>query len=549
MFSRFARLPIPAVSFLLVRLCVSAIYLVVPAFSVFSAVSVVAADSPQWGSGYTHNNASSEKNMPESFSIGRRDPNTNRIVDSSPEIRWAVPLGRNNYAPPTVASGKVLIGTDDCAAYDSVLEGDRGVLLCFDEKTGEFLWKLALPKYTKKACYDYAATGMTSPPTVLGDRIYMISNRGEVLCLDLNGMKDGNQGPFIEEGQFMTGPDQAEYVPTEKDADIIWCLNMEDELGIRQHDAGNASIMVHDGLLYINTTNGLNAEYTSVENPDAPSLLVVDAQTGRPVARDDFWVRGDVVHGQWSSPSIGTVGENTYVFFGGGNGVYYAFEALNREKVLADLDESGNGKKLHNIQAQWTYNGQPIEEDGTRRPFKIGRGSTSWTCQPPPVFADNKVYMIFGIAGWIGKQPRKSQLVCVDLTQDLSGEVSETAKVWTLDMDGGLLSAPTVVDGLAYFADRKGKFYSVDATTGEVYGTVRLKGDFWAAPLVADGKAYIGAERKTLYVIKTGKEPEIIAEVALPEPTYASMVAANSTLFVPTSGFLFAVEKKDTPRP
>ena len=34
------------------------------------------------------------------------------------------------------------------------------------------------------------------------------------------------------------------------------------------------------------------------------------------------------LHGQWSSPSLGRVGDRSLVFFGGGDGVCYAFEAL-----------------------------------------------------------------------------------------------------------------------------------------------------------------------------------------------------------------------------
>ena len=60
----------------------------------------------------------------------------------------------------------------------------------------------------------------------------------------------------------------------------------------------------------------------------APSLIVLDKHTGRLAATDDEQIGTRLLHGQWSSPSLGQVGGKTLVFFGGGDGVCYAFEAL-----------------------------------------------------------------------------------------------------------------------------------------------------------------------------------------------------------------------------
>jgi hypothetical protein len=45
--------------------------------------------------------------------------------------------------------------------------------------------------------------GICPPPTVEGDRVYILTNRSEVLCLDLNGQADGNDGPFLGESWYM----------------------------------------------------------------------------------------------------------------------------------------------------------------------------------------------------------------------------------------------------------------------------------------------------------------------------------------------------------
>ena len=47
---------------------------------------------------------------------------------------------------PTVYKGKIFIGTNNENPRDPKHQGDRSILLCFDEKTGEFLWQLVVPK-------------------------------------------------------------------------------------------------------------------------------------------------------------------------------------------------------------------------------------------------------------------------------------------------------------------------------------------------------------------------------------------------------------------
>jgi hypothetical protein len=32
-----------------------------------------------------------------------------------------------------------------------------------------------------------------------GNRVYVVGNRGEILCLDRDGQANGNDGPFLDE--------------------------------------------------------------------------------------------------------------------------------------------------------------------------------------------------------------------------------------------------------------------------------------------------------------------------------------------------------------
>src|SRR6266705_1294398 len=253
-----------------------------------SSFEFLAADQPQWGQAWSRNMISRERNVPASF-----DPKTGQ------NIKWSAQLGTQTHSTPIVAGGRVYIGTNNGHPRDTQQQGDRGVLMCFDEATGRFLWQLVVPKREEDIYFDWPESGIASPATVEDNRVYLVSNRGEVLCLD--ALKNG---------------------------EILWRFNLTSGAGIWSHDAAHSSILIHGNHLYLNTGTGVDNTHKRIRTPDAPSLVVLDKRTGLFVARDNEHMALNIFHSTWSSPSLGEVDGRTLVFFAGGNGIVYAFEAL-----------------------------------------------------------------------------------------------------------------------------------------------------------------------------------------------------------------------------
>ena len=106
------------------------------------------------------------------------------------------------------------------------------------------------------------------------------------------------------------------------------CWTCGSAAGVRPHDSAHSSILLDGPYLYVNTSNGLTSKHDGVDKPEAPSLVVVDKATGRLVAQEREGISRRIFHSTWSSPALGEVGGRRLVFFGGGDGVVYAFEAL-----------------------------------------------------------------------------------------------------------------------------------------------------------------------------------------------------------------------------
>src|SRR5437762_2316428 len=125
-----------------------------------------------------------------------------KFKSDDPEVLlWKVDLGSRSYGGPVVAGGKVFIGTNnerprnkrDLAKNADGDEEpiDRGVLMCFDEKTGKFLWQAVFPKLPGGQVVDWPKEGLCSTPTVDGERVYFTTNRCTVVCADVNGRANG----------------------------------------------------------------------------------------------------------------------------------------------------------------------------------------------------------------------------------------------------------------------------------------------------------------------------------------------------------------------
>ena len=479
-----------------------------------------AADQLQWGERYSRNMVSGEKNLPEAF-----DPETGK------NIKWVAPLGTESYATPVVAQGRVLIGANNGKPRDPRHQGDRGVLLCLDEADGRLLWQLVTPKLSKEDPYaDWPRVGMVSSPTVEGDHVYMVSNRGEVLCLDLKGQADGNDGPFREEGRYMAPPGEPPLDITKTDADIIWVYDTVSELGVRPHDEVHCSILLHGQLLYACTSNGVDGTHMRIPAPDAPSLVVIDKKTGRLVATDGLHIGPQLVHSTWSSPSLGEVNGRTLVFFGGGNAICYAFEA---QKISPPGSDAVNLKKV------WHFDCDPEGPRGNLEEYQDNRRVGPSTITGMPVFHGGRIYVTAGGDLWHGKT--KAWIKCIDATK--SGDVTKNALLWSRDLKRHCMSTPSVQDGLVYIADCGRLVHCFDAKTGEPYWVHETQADIWGSTLVADGKVYVGTRRAGFWILAAGREKKVLARVRMDSPLSSTPVAANGVLYVATLRNLYAVQK------
>lgn len=425
-------------------------------------------------------------------------------VDSGKNIKWKAKLGSQTYAGPVVADGRVYVGTNNEGNLREGVVGDKGIVLAFKTEDGELLWQATHDKLPAGRVNDWPLQGVCSTPLIDGDKIYYISNRGEVICADVEGFHDGeNDGPFKDEA-----------LSTKADADIIWSYDLIGELDVFPHNLAAGSPLVVDGILFATTGNGVDEGHVNIPSPLAPSFVAVDIKTGELV-----WENADpgdaILHGTWSNPAYGVVNGVGQVAFPGGDGWLYSFEP----KTGALL---------------WKYDLNPKDSV-----WELGGSGTRNNVISTPVFHNGRFYVGVGQDPEHGEGP--GRFFAIDASKE--GDVTGEAEVWSYGGEdfNRTISTAAIHEGLVYITDLSGFLYCLDAETGEHYWTHDTFAAVWGSPFVADGKVYLGDEDGDVVILKTGKKEEVIAEMNMGSAVYTTPVAKDGVLYIATRAELFAI--------
>ncbi len=471
---------------------------------------------------------------------------TNWDVANGQNIKWSVELGSKAYGGPIVAGGRIYIGTNNENPRDPKIHGDKGVLMCFNESDGKFLWQAVHDKLPAGRVNDWPGEGICSSPIVEGERLYYVNNRAEVICADVNGMANGNQGV------------QDETYKGEKDVDVIWRLDMIGKLGVFPHNLAVCSPLIVGDTLFIVTANGVDEGHINIPAPAAPSFLALSKKDGSVLWQNnapsealvaaqkggakvkirDLVDQGKLLmHGQWSNPVYAEPNGKPTIVFPGGDGWIRGFNPTNGDLL-------------------WKFNCNP---KGTK--YVLGPKATRNDFVSTPVVWNNKLYI------GVGQDPEHKKgvghLWCIDLTKepknkdkDLSpvnnnfdatvGINKDSGLVWHYGgkapeeynrnyLFGRTMSTCAVHDGLCYAADYDGYIYCLNADTGEKYWEDKLGADTWSSPYWVDGKIYIGTENGTMRIYEHGKKKKLLDKVDMKaDAIRATPIAINGVMYAMT---------------
>jgi outer membrane protein assembly factor BamB len=444
-----------------------------------------AADWPMGGRGNGRNPVSDEKGGPTEWRFETSD-------QRAKGVRWSVPVGSRAIGGPVVSGGLVWVGTNNEAADPDLEREDRGVLVCFREKDGQEVYR----HMSKRIEFpqDWPKQGLSGSPLAEGDRLWFVTNRREVVCLDVGPLQTGKGQPKV-----------------------VWSLDMVKELKIHPralmipgHDTLGSPAAYKD-FLYIPTGNGTADDRTTFPALDAPSLVCVRKDTGKVVWSDNSPGKA-MIFGHYASPLVVEVGGKAQVIHPQADGWVRAFDAET-------------GKLL------WKFD---VNRKGVKHQDRVYVVAT-------PVFANGRVFFATGLDPEACGSGNPGRLFCLD--------PSKAAVAWEFTNDGPtdkqgmrlMLGSVAVSGGFVVAVDAHGLVHCLDERTGKRHWVHDTKAMAFAHPTVVDGKVYVGTQDGMAWVLALDRTKKVIAKIEAEQGIVAPPVFANGVLYVLTEYRLHAI--------
>ncbi|MEM8669427.1 MAG: PQQ-binding-like beta-propeller repeat protein [Planctomycetota bacterium] len=485
-------------------------------------------------------------------------------------VLWKSFVGSTAYGSPVVADNKVYVGTNNSrgflARYPSSI--DLGVLLCFDTTDGKLLWQASSHKYPRRT-YDYPGNGIGGTPLIEGDRLWYITNRSELVCLDTEGFYD-KEDDGIAASENLN--DRAQ------EADVVWRLDMIGELGITPFDScfniRKNSLCLSDNTIYAVTGTSMIEDGFKHRNPQAPSFIAVDKHTGK-LLWSDATPSAHVMNVQNGTPVCAKLGGITQVIFPGGDGWLYSFETTGTP--------DGKGKLL------WRFDCNPKDSN-----WDLGSKNVRNSLPSAVTIANDRVYVAMGRWAHDGDGPgriwcidptkrgdvspdlvfnqaspnqpidNKTPIACDKAAGDFTRPNPESAAIWlyagedtnrngkrTIEEEmHRTVSRLVIHEDLLFASDATGIFRCLNANTGTMHWSYDMFAVSTSAPVVSESHVFATNEDGQVLVFGLSKNPQIampngnpVHRIHSPSSIGATPTIDNDVLYILAEHSLYAIAK------
>ncbi len=277
----------------------------------------------------------------------------------------------------------------------------------------------------------------------------------------------------------------------------------------------------------------------------AMGLATIDRHSGDVLWRNDT-LRIDHETGPGSSPIV--VSDRIFLNYDGTDRQFVAAFDLRSGRTLWTTKRSGKlhevgmyqkafstpqiwhspaGPQLISAGANWVYAYEP--ETG-RELWKISYDRLGFSNVPRPLLEGNRLYVCTGFM--------QSMLQAYQLPGD--GR-AEPQRLWQVERGGPTIPSPILVDGLIVMISDEGILSCVDAQSGQVYWTERLKGAFAASPILIEDTIWLCNDQGRIYRVRPGKTFELLGTNEVGEQIMATPAAIDRDLIIRTKTGVFCV--------
>jgi outer membrane protein assembly factor BamB len=215
---------------------------------------------------------------------------------------------------------------------------------------------------------------------------------------------------------------------------------------------------------------------------------------------------------------------------------YEPLEPIGKKAYITPLIIEMNGKDM------LISNGSAVciayDPETGAEIWRIVQGEDSTIAMP--VFENGIVYFY---SGFVTPPDEDKYAELLAVNPDGRGDITTSHTIWRYQSPILQLLTPLIRNGLIYTVDTRSNLICLDAKTGAVIWSEKLKGQFNSSPVYAGGNIYFSSTKGLTLVIREGRKPEFIAENRLGGEIWATPGISGRALFIRTSDYLYCISE------
>jgi outer membrane protein assembly factor BamB len=125
-----------------------------------------------------------------------------------------------------------------------------------------------------------------------------------------------------------------------------------------------------------------------------------------------------------------------------------------------------------------------------------------------------------------------------------SGEDKNAFLAWSSTKGSPYTPTPLIYGDLCYVLADNGVLSAYVAKTAELVYQQRLPSSFSASPVAADGKLYLASEDGDVFVVKAGRQYELLSKNTMGQPLMATPALAQGMLILRGENAIYALGER-----
>ncbi|HPR84603.1 MAG TPA: PQQ-like beta-propeller repeat protein [Prolixibacteraceae bacterium] len=182
---------------------------------------------------------------------------------------------------------------------------------------------------------------------------------------------------------------------------------------------------------------------------------------------------------------------------------------------------------------------QALDPETGKEVWHVIQGTDSTIAMP--VYENGLVYFI---PGFVNSPEGEKYTELIAVNPDGAGDIAKSNVVWKRKLPVLQLLTPLLKNGLIYMVDTQNNLLCLDAKTGDVVYTKKMKNKHYASPVYASGLVYFISGKGEATILKEGRNLEIVAENKLPGEVFATPAILRNQILIRTDKSLYCIQKK-----